>query len=211
MIITEMVDKRSILLLGAGGHARACIDVIEQQGQYVIAGLVGIDSEKGGAVLGYPILGGDLDLPALLALHRAGVVAVGQIKTAEARRRLYEVLVHHGSTLPAIVSPRAYVSEHARIGAGTVVFHGAVVNAGAQVGRNCIINSMALIEHDAVICDHCHISTGARLNSSVRIGDGSFVGSSVAIKQGVAIGRACVIGMGVVVRKDCPDLTVLYA
>ena len=29
-----------IILIGAGGHARACIEVIESGGQYKIAGLV---------------------------------------------------------------------------------------------------------------------------------------------------------------------------
>ena len=54
-----------IILIGAGGHAVACIDVIELSGKYKIAGLV----EKDGAVyqndLGYPILGLDNDLPSL--------------------------------------------------------------------------------------------------------------------------------------------------
>ena len=42
-----MQQKKSILLLGAGGHARSCIDVIEEQGQYQIAGLIGVESERG--------------------------------------------------------------------------------------------------------------------------------------------------------------------
>ena len=206
----EMTGKRSILLLGAGGHARACIDVIEQHGQYVIAGLVGVEAERGRAVLGYPILGVDSDLAQLLPLQHAGVVVVGQIESPEPRQRLYEVLERHDSTVPAIVSPHAYVSSHAQVGAGTLVMHGAVINAGARVGKNCIVNTMALIEHDTVVGDHCHVATGARLNSSIRIGDSSFVGSGAAIKQGVSIGRFCVIGMGLAVRKDCPDHTVLY-
>ena len=198
-----------ILLLGAGGHARACIDVIEQDGRYEIGGLIGLPSEVGSSILGYPVLGSDKNIPDLLARYAFGVVTIGQIKTPALRVRLYEALLRDGHSPAAIVSPRAYVSRHASVGRGTVVLHGAVINAGAVVGQNCIVNSLSLIEHDVLIGDHCHIATGARINSAVRIGDGTFVGSGCTIRQGVAIGRNCVIGMGLPVLSDCADGTQL--
>ena len=193
----------SIILIGAGGHARACIDVIEQEGRFVVAGLVGLPDEVGSSVLGYPVLGTDLDLPDLLAAYGYAFVSLGQIKTPEHRRRLFERVLESTCELPIIVSPRAYVSPHARLGAGTIVMHGAVVNAAAVVGRNCIINSQSLVEHDVVIADHCHIATSAVVNSGVRIGSGVFVGSTTCVRQGVTIGNGCVIGMGQRVLKDC--------
>jgi sugar O-acyltransferase (sialic acid O-acetyltransferase NeuD family) len=204
-------EKKAILLLGAGGHARACIDVIEQAGDFAIHGLVGLPEEVGKSVFGYPVLGSDADLQILLAQCPFAVVTIGQIKTAESRIRLYTALVEHRRCPPAIVSPRAYVSPHASVGAGTIVFHGAVINAGAVVGKNCIVNSLALVEHDVVVEDHCHIATGARINSGVRVGEGSFVGSGCTVRQGLIIGRNCVIGMGVSVLADCADSTQLPA
>ena len=200
---------KKILLLGAGGHSRSCIDAIEQDGRYEIAGLIGLSSEVGGSVLGYPVLGADENIPELLVRHPFGLVTIGQIKTPELRIRLYEALLRNGRPLPALVSPRAYVSPHASVGCGSVVLHGAVINAGAVVGQNCIINSLSLIEHDAQIGDHCHIATGARVNSAVRIGNGSFIGSGCTIRQGLVIGRNCVIGMGLPVLLDCADGTQL--
>ena len=198
--------SNSIILIGAGGHARACIDVIEQEGRFAVAGLVGLREEVGSSVLGYPVLGTDSDLRALLAAHGHALVTLGQIKTPEHRRRLFEFVLDRACPLPTIVSPRAYVSPHARLGAGTIVMHGAVVNAAVVVGRNCIINSQSLIEHDVVIADHCHIATSATLNGGVRIGAGVFVGSSTCVRQGVTIGDGCVIGMGQRVLNDCaPD------
>jgi sugar O-acyltransferase (sialic acid O-acetyltransferase NeuD family) len=194
-----------ILLAGAGGHARACLDVIEQAGSFTIGGLVGSADEVGRDVLGYPVLGTDADLAALAATYRLGLVAVGQIKTPEVRIRLFDALKAHGYAAPAIVSPRGYVSAHALIGEGTIVMHGAIVNAGARVGRNCIINSRALIEHDTVVGDHCHIATGASVNSGVTIGSGTFVGSGATVRQGVRIGDRCVIGMAQRVLADCPE------
>ena len=197
------MSKAPILLVGAGGHARACIDVIEQEGRFAVAGLVGLPHEVGTRMLGYPVLGTDADLPALLGDYAHALVSVGQIKTPEPRMRLFDLLEQSGYALPVIVSPRAYVSRHATVGAGTIVMHGAVVNAGAVVGRNCIINSQSLVEHDAVIADHCHIATAAAINSGVRIGAGTFIGSNSSVRQCINIGERCLIGMGQRVLADC--------
>jgi sugar O-acyltransferase (sialic acid O-acetyltransferase NeuD family) len=193
----------SILLVGAGGHAHACIDVIEQGKQYTIAGLVGLPDEVGSKVLGYPIVGTDIELPALSGEFAHVLIALGQIKTPEPRMRLFEKLLQSGCGLPIIVSPYAYVSPHARLGAGSIVMHGAVINAGAVIGQNCIINSQALVEHDAIIEDHCHIATATVINGGVRIGAGSFVGSGSRVKQGVVMGERCLIGMGQLVLSNC--------
>ena len=54
--------KPSLILIGAGGHACSCIDVIEQQGQYQIAGLIGMQDEVHTQHLGYAVIGTDSDL-----------------------------------------------------------------------------------------------------------------------------------------------------
>jgi len=197
------VKSEELLLLGAGGHAVSCIDVIEQAGTYVIAGLVAPASEVGKTVLGYPIVGTDSDLPTLIERYRNMLIAVGQIGLPTQRIRLYDAVRRIGFQMPRIVSPKAYVSRHASVGEGTIVMHGAVVNAGATVGNNCIINSHALVEHGAVIEDHCHVSTGVRVNGEARIGKGTFLGSGAVVRERVEVGESCVIGMGQRVLADC--------
>jgi sugar O-acyltransferase (sialic acid O-acetyltransferase NeuD family) len=197
------VTLSSILLVGAGGHAAACIDVIEEGKQFTVAGLVGSTAEVGKRVLGYSVLGTDEDLPALVKRHPIVLVAVGQTKTAVPRVHLFERLQRMGCEMPVIVSPLAHVSKHATLGAGTIVMHGAVVNVGAVVGRNCIINSQALVEHDVAIADHCHIATAAVINGGVHIGAGTFVGSNSTVRQCLRIGERCLIGMGQRLLADC--------
>ena len=197
------MSKIPLLLVGAGGHARACIDVIELEGRFAVAGLTGLPQEVGAKVLGYPVLGVDTDLPTLLRDCTHALVTVGQIKSPELRMRLFSALAQNKYTMPAIVSPRAHVSRHATLGAGTIVMHGAIVNAGAVVGRNCIVNSQALIEHDAHIADHCHIATAAAINSGVNVGRETFIGSNACVRQGTRIGERSVIGMGQRVLADC--------
>jgi len=198
------MNQPAILLVGAGGHTRACIEVIEQEGRYAIAGLVGMPVEVGETVLGYPVLGGDAELPALRERCSNALITLGQIQSPEARIRLFSLLERLCFSLPVVVSPRGHVSRHASLGPGSIVMHGAIVNACARVGRNCILNSRALVEHDAVIEDHCHISTGALVNGGARVGAGSFVGSGSVLREGIALGERSLVGMGLVVRKSHP-------
>lgn len=205
------MSQLPILLLGAGGHTRACIDVIEQEGRFKIIGLIGLAHEVDTSMFGYPIVGTDTDLSRILKGNIATLVTIGQIKTPALRINSFNLLMKQHTELPVIVSPHAYVSPRAKLGAGTIVMHGAVVNAGATVGRNCIINSLALVEHDVVIEDHCHISTQAAVNSGVHIGEGTFIGSNASVRQCLTIGSFCLIGMGQRVLTDCKSATQLPA
>jgi len=196
------MSKPKIILIGAGGHAHACIDVIEQDGGYQIAGLIGVPEEMNTQHLGYPVIATDGDLPQLTKDYQYAFITVGQIQTPDHRIRLFQQVIELGFQLPAIIAPSAHVSCHATIGAGAIVMHGAIVNAGARVGNNCIINTRALLEHGATVEDHCHISTGAILNGDVHIGAGSFVGSGSVIKEGITLGERCIVGMGLSVRHN---------
>ena len=72
------MSKPEIILIGAGGHCRSCIDVLEQEKRFIVAGIV----EKPGAntsvkVFGYPVLGTDDDLSALRKNYQYALVTVG--------------------------------------------------------------------------------------------------------------------------------------
>jgi sugar O-acyltransferase (sialic acid O-acetyltransferase NeuD family) len=176
--------KPKLILIGGGGHCKSCIDVIEQENKFIIAGIVDI-KESISDLLGYPWLGHDDDLAKLKLHYDYALIAIGQIKTPAIRIRLFDYIKSLGFKLPIIISPRAYVSKYTKIGNGTIVMHDALINAGAIVGDNCIINTKSLIEHDVVIENNCHISTGAVINGGVIVKQGSFVGSNAVTKESV--------------------------
>jgi sugar O-acyltransferase (sialic acid O-acetyltransferase NeuD family) len=192
----------SLVLVGGGGHCRSLADVIETTGEFEIAGFVDLPSKKSEKVLGYPWLGRDEDLPLLTTQFAYFLVSAGQLGLPTLRERLFATVQAAGGRLPVIRSPRAHISRHARVGEGTVVFHGAIVNAGAEIGRNGIINSAALVEHDVTIGDHCHISTGVRVNGGCRIKSRSFIGSGAVLKEGIVVEEGTVVGAGSVLLRD---------
>lgn len=196
------MKKESLILFGAGGHAKACIDVIEQQNKFRISGLVGREDELGLKVSGYEVIASDKNLNKLSSEFKHALIVVGQIKSPDTRIRLYNEILGAGFKIPKIISPHAYVSAKAQIGIGTIVMHGAIINSNVLVGNNCIINTGCVIEHDTQIRDHSHISTGAIVNGCVSIGEGTFIGSASVVQQGVVIGERSVIGMGSSLRRN---------
>jgi sugar O-acyltransferase (sialic acid O-acetyltransferase NeuD family) len=191
-----MIFKKKLILIGAGGHASSCIDVIEQEGRFKIAGIVGFPQEKGLNRFGYEVIGSDEDLTLLGRKFEYALIAVGQIKSPKSRINLYNNAKAAGFKFPNIVSPYAYVSAHSNLGEGNIVMHGALINAGVIIGNNCIINSHSLVEHDVKIGSHVHISTGAIINGGVSIGNNTFIGSQCVAREGICIGENCIVGMG---------------
>jgi sugar O-acyltransferase (sialic acid O-acetyltransferase NeuD family) len=176
--------KPKIILIGGGGHCKSCIDVIEQEGKFLIAGIIDKNTSIT-SLFGYQILGNDNDLEKLISDYKYALIAIGQIKSPNIRINLFNHIKSLGFKLPSIVSPRSYVSKNATLGEGTIIMHDALIIAGANVGNNCIINSKALIEHDAIVEDHCHVSTGSIVNGGSNISYGTFLGSGAITKENV--------------------------
>ena len=193
--------EREIILVGGGGHCKSCIDVIEQEGKYRIAGIVDLPEKLHKKILGYEVISIDDDLAQLVNEYKNFLITLGQIKSPGKRVRIFQTLKESGATLPLIISPLAYISKHSEIGEGTIIMHHALINAGAKIGSNCIINSKALIEHDAIIGDNCHIATGATINGGVKVGSGVFFGSNAVCKEYIEIDKNAVIGCGAKIIK----------
>ncbi len=178
---------QDLILIGGGGHCRACIDVIESGTAWRISGILDAADRVGQNVLGYPILGSDDDVAKLAKQGVFFLITVGQIGAPTVREQLWRKVRAAGGRMATVISSQAYVSRSAVLGEGTIVMHRVVVNSSAKVGDNVIVNTMALIEHDAEVGDHCHISTAAIVNGATRIGSRCFVGSNAVVHHNVTV------------------------
>ena len=198
---------KNIILFGAGGHCKSCIDVIENEKKYKIIGLV--DNKKKGIVLNYKILGKDYEINKFRNVAKYALITVGQIKNYLIRENLFKKIINCNFILPTIISPYSKVSKHSLIKEGTIVMHRCIINAHSKIGRNCIINTGAIIEHDVFVGDNCHVSTGVILNGSVTIKKNTFIGSGTVVKNNVTIGKNCIIGMRKIIKKDLKDNSIV--
>lgn len=165
---------QNIIIIGSGGHAVSCIDVILSTKKFKIKGYI---SDKPNLDLPKSIkwLGDDKYFKRIKKNQNIiiGFANIGQ-KNLDKRIKIYNKLKKIGCRLPIIVSKHSYVSKNSKIGYGTIVMHNVVINANVKIGENCIINSNSLIEHDCSIGNHTHVSTGVIVNGNCKIFEKSF-------------------------------------
>jgi UDP-2-acetamido-3-amino-2,3-dideoxy-glucuronate N-acetyltransferase len=75
-----------------------------------------------------------------------------------------------------IIHPTAEVSEAAKIGEGTRIWHQAQVREGAAIGRNCIVGKGVYVDSAVIIGDNVKVQNGAQLYHGVTLEDGVFIG-----------------------------------
>ncbi|TVR29482.1 MAG: acetyltransferase [Spirochaetaceae bacterium] len=191
-----------LIILGAGGHARACGEIAERSGRFAAIAYADNALPKGTPLAGGAVEYSDAELGAVdTGLYQA-FVGVGQITSAEVRVRLFELLKQLGFHCALLQGSGAYVASSAAVGEGTLVGHMAVVNSGARIGMNCIINTHAVVEHDARIGDHVHLSSGAIINGESIVGTRCMIGSHATVNQGLRICDDVIVGAGATVVKN---------
>lgn len=176
-----------IILIGGGGHCKSVIDVIREEGEFEIAGIIDSNLPKGSSILGYKILGDDSIIKDLVKDYINFHITVGQLQSSSIRRNLSNLLLENGATIPNIISPFAHISSFSKLGIGITVLHRVTIQADCEIGDFCILNDHALIEHDVKIGKYCHIATSATINGNVIIEDDVFIGSGAVVVQGSKI------------------------
>lgn len=190
------MDK--VIVLGASGHARSVVDIILQNNEYEVYGLVAGDKESG--FWGIEVVGQDFDLQ---EIYDNGIqyafIAIGDNYI---RERVSNKLKGIGYHLINVISKYAVISPYAKLETGIVVMPGAVINAEVKIGEGCIINTNASIDHDDVIGEYSHIAPGCAISGSTKIGCKCFLGTGTNVIDSIVIEDEVTIGAGTVVIKN---------
>lgn len=206
-------DKPYILIYGAGGHAKSVMEMVIQNGDHTIAGILDDDQDlTAKQVLGIPVLGTRILLPEMVAMGvKQAANGVGGILDINVRIKIFELLESTGFSFPALVHHRATIELSAKLGEGVQVFANAYVGSEAMLKPRCMVNTNAVVSHDCTIGSYTHIAPGALLAGHVHVGDRTLVGMGVTTAIGVQIGDGVRIGNGAILLADVPDRMVIQA
>jgi sugar O-acyltransferase (sialic acid O-acetyltransferase NeuD family) len=198
-----MKPDLSLILLGAGGHAKVLLALAADAGLQ-ISGVCDPELARIGTTQwrGIAVLGGD-EVLADADLGKIGLVnGIGQVVGGSVRARVYESLRARGFRFPPLVHRSAWVAPGTVLEDGAQVMAGAVVQPDCRIGANTIVNTRAGIDHDCDLGAHVHIAPGATLCGGVRVGAGAFVAAGATVIQGLNIGEQAVLGAGAVLVRD---------
>lgn len=202
-----MQDARrpTVILLGAGGHAKVCLSVARLLGWTVLGvcdpGLAGSGATQWRDL---PVLGDDEALATRHPDEVALINGVGMVPGQSARRRIHERWTASGFDFPALVHPRACLAPAVRLGVGVQVMAGAILQPDVSIGDGTIVNTGVQIDHDGTIGAHVHLAPGTVVCGDVHIGDRAFLGARCVVMPQLSIGQDAVVAAGAVVPSSLP-------
>ena len=198
------VNLKKICIIGSGGHATSCVDLIESTKKFEIIGIIAKknDVRIGSKFLNkYQIIDNGNDFKKIFKVCKNIAIGISFYKDLSLRNKIFKDLKKIGFNLPVICSPKSYISLGVKIDEGTQIFHGVTINKNVSIDKNCIINSHALIEHDVIINQNTQISTGVIINGGCNIKENSFIGSGSIIRENITIKKNSFIKMGTIIKK----------
>ena len=149
--------KRSLLIVGAGGHGKVVAEVARDCGYEEIAFLDDNSDEAIGKIN---------EMQKFTSLYKEAFVAIGNNKV---RGEILTQLKATGYEIPVLIHASAYISRTAKIQRGTVVEPKAIVNTHADVGEGCIISVGAIVDHDTKLEECVHVNAGAIVKAGATV------------------------------------------
>ncbi len=203
--------KKNIIIIGASGHAKVIIDIIEKCNEYKIVGLIDSYKEKNKTLYSYKIIGTENEIKALAQKYdcTSGIVAIGDNWT---RKIICEKIIKKYPNFKFIsaIHPNAVIGKETKIGFGTVIMAGVIVNSDSHIGNFCILNTNASLDHDGLMGDYASLAPNATLGGNVSVGTCTAISLGANILQDIKIGDYSIIGAGSLINKDIGDLSLVY-
>jgi len=191
---------RDIYIIGAGGHGKVVLDIINKSEQYQAAAFLDDDSSLHKETInGLKVLGGSKEA---LDDNKAVIIAVGNNKI---REKLFKMMKSNDLEIINAVHPDVVINSFVSLGEGIVIAAGAVINPNTFIEDNVIINTAVTVDHDCLIEKHVHLSPGVNLGGNVTVQRGAHIGIGATVLPGIEIGKNSVVGAGSVVTRDVPD------
>lgn len=207
--IKKKFNKDDVVILGAGGHAKSIIDIIENQNKIKISGICS-DDEIGSQIREYEILG---DNAILEALYENGlrniIIGFGSLRRPPKRDEIYSKLKNIGFSFPKIICPTANIEKSAAIGEGTQIFMGSNICSDVQIAENCIINTGSIVSHDCNLSRNVHLTPGAVLAGYVNIGKNTLIGMLSSVYLGINIGENVIVHNNTRITKNIDSGSII--
>lgn len=197
-----------IVIIGAGGGAKMCIDALRDSNDFIVVGLLDDSVSLGTKVLGVPVVGNLNSINSLLDIHISNfVIAFGVLEKRKKRYELYLSLKERGCSFPNIIHPKAIVEKSVIMGHGNVILAGANVGSSVILGDLNYINNNSLVSHDCCLLNNIHIAPSAVLASSINIKSHVLVGMNSTLFYGINIGESTTILNGLIINCDIESNT----
>ncbi|ODC04163.1 hypothetical protein BFW38_12135 [Terasakiispira papahanaumokuakeensis] len=205
------LNEETLILIGAGGHAKVIIDTLKDQ-NININGIVDPKLSKTQSFWrNIEVLGDDHWLMRQSPEKTKLINGVGSLPGHTIRENIFNRFKSSGFEFISVIHSSAIIGSGVVIEEGCHIMAGAIIQADCNIGENTIINTGAQIDHDCKIGNNVHIAPGAILSGSITVGDQSHIGCGATLIQGIEIGRQSIVAAGTTVVKSISSNSKIIA
>lgn len=196
-----MID---IIIVGAGGNAKVLIDIILENENNEIWGILDDNKELLNKILYRNIKVIDTLNFMNDNKHYNYCLSIGNNKVRKSIVEKYNIEWIN------VISKYAIISPTAKIGVGTHIYPNSVIESDAIIGNHTIINIASSIHHDVFIGDFCNVAPKCAICGTTIIGNNTFIGAGSTIINNCNIGNNVIIGLGSTIVSNIEDNTIYY-
>jgi len=182
----------SLLMVGAGGHARAVAEALA-------TACTPVDSyvdPRPNTWLKARYLRADTETEALPAENF--VIGVGGMSPEQLSNRLalFGAYRKRGWTPRTVIHASAIISKDTEIGAGCIILARAVIQPATKIGEAVIVNTGAIVEHDSSVGDGSHVAPGAIILGGCKVGAACMIGAGALVLPGAQVPDGTLVPAG---------------
>lgn len=194
-----------LYLLGAGGHMKQVIDILEMKNM-LIRGIFDDNINKIGKTFyrDYRIIDTIDNARRHLQSRDKLFCGIGDNFTRKKVQAIFKDFEFIN-----VISPFSRISEHVKLGKGNYIGHYVNISGDTVIGNGNIINDMSCITYDVTLGDYNHLCPLSVLSGAVKVGDLNLIGTKTNVNPYIKIGNQNVIGSGSAVIRDVKDNLVL--
>jgi sugar O-acyltransferase (sialic acid O-acetyltransferase NeuD family) len=199
-------QKPKVMIYGAGAGGQVAREIINLNKRFDLVGYLDDSPSLINNNMALPIYNGK-NLEGLANRGIKGIfiaIASSQIR-ASIRQRMEKA----GIDLITLIHPRAYISDSAIIGCGSIVKAGAIIDSNVYVGNYCIIDNNVTLAHDSKLEDGVHLAPGVSTGGFVTVKKWSIVGIGSSIGTNITLGENCIVSPGSSVVFDVDDNSII--
>ncbi|MGY2064410.1 PglD-related sugar-binding protein [Blastococcus sp. SYSU DS0619] len=198
-----------LVVMGAGGHAREVLDVLESIPDGPARERTTVFAEPGSTTAAAAAAVRERGYGLVDALPADASHYLPAVGAPALRRRFVTLAEDRGLEPVQAVSPLSTVPLAVREVPGLVVFPRSHISTAVTLGRHCHLNTGCSLSHDCRLGERVTLGPGVLLAGGVVVEDDAFLGVGAVVLPGRRIGSGAVVGGGAVVVHDVAPATTV--
>ncbi len=205
-------DRERVMLIGAGKGAEIVIDILLDDYDKHIVGLIDTYAESF-EIYPYPLIRCNVEnFPQEIDANSYDSVIItfgSSLNTFQYRKKIFKLYEEHEILFSNAVEKNCNFRRNVGIGKGNIICGNSYFGTGTVIGDNNFISYGANIGHHNSMGSHNLIAPGFATAGFVNIGDGCIITTGVITRSKLSIGNNVVLPLGYTVLGDIEDNAII--